>query len=1138
MTLRKKLQRETVLLDGAFGTYVQSFGIKESDFKGKTGCMEYLSITRPDIIHRVHEDYFDAGSDAVETNTFGANAVKLSEYGLSKDVFKINKASTSIARDSADRFSSSGHSRYVVGAMGPTGKLPSSTDPILGDITYTELKRIFRDQASGIIAGGADAILVETGSDLLEMKAALTGAKEAAADFGKAPVIMAQCTLVDNGRMLLGTEISAVMTIFYSLGADVIGLNCGAGPLAMEEEVRYLAGNCPAFISCVPNAGLPIATRGKTSYPMGPDEMAAIMARFVNEYGVNVIGGCCGTTPGHIRAMRGEIDKSSERRGKTSDRMDLIRRGKDRVFCASSYKGFDLAALPRPVEVAERLNAQGSRKMKELLISEDYDGIIELGKEEEAMGASLLDVCGAITERDTEARDETMLVKRLAESVSIPLMIDSVDVNVIREALCNYPGTAFINSVNLENGPARAGKVFALAKEHGSFVVCLAIDPLGMAIDVKHKMKIARELYSLATCEYALAPRQLLFDMLTFSLGTGDEKYASSAAFTLNAIEQVKGEMPGVLTILGVSNISFGLQKEGRRILNASFLHHAVRSGLDMAIVNPRQGSRYIDIPDEEQMLADDLIYNRGNGALTAFVEYFSGKSVKKKKAVTVPGTKKTSIEDRLKECVIDRDKAEIIPLIDEALTLYKAEAIANGILLEAMKEVGDKLESGEFVLPYVLQAAEVTRKAMEYLGETLSKEGSRAKGKVLLATVLGDVHDIGKNLVKMILQNNGYLVIDLGKQVPAEKIALLARKNKVDAIGLSALLVGTARYMASCVQAVHDAGLDCPVLIGGAPTNANFAEEISILNDKRIYKGGVFYTSDAFSALKILQSLKSGGKTAEHRPRGKEKRRSTKGACVKVTKKFSAGKAKTRGKVPEPPFYGVKTVLDIPAEDIFDLIDKKTLFNAGWGTGLKDKKKKRELIETQYKPLLESLKTESVQEKWLEFKAVYGYFKCRINGRDMSVLGANENVVEVIRFRDAAATNSLAGYFRQETEGYDVVAFLAATVGGKVGDKIDQLSDEQEYSKTFFVHGLSVYLAEALTEYMHNRIRGELRIKKGQGKRYSPGYPAWKNLEDQKKVFKILDVEKAIGVKLTESFQMVPEQSTTAMIVHSELAE
>ncbi|MCK4852050.1 MAG: homocysteine S-methyltransferase family protein, partial [Candidatus Omnitrophica bacterium] len=1128
--LRKKLEKETVLLDGAFGTYIQSLGIREEDFGGRAGCLEHLSLSRSGLVRKVHGDYMEAGSDAIETNTFGGNALKLAEYGLSDRVFDLNRASVKLARDVADGFSTPSWPRYVIGTMGPTGKLPSSPDTVLGDITYGELKKVFYDQAAGIIAGGADALLIETAQDMLEMKAAVNAAKQALKDARKDLVIMAQFTLANNGRMLLGTEVSAVLAVIGYLGVDVIGINCSAGPLEMESAVRYLSANCPVFVSCVPNAGMPVEVGGRTVYSLAPEEMGEIMTRFVREYKLDVIGGCCGTGPDHIREMRGALSMPGKRKKKIN------------VFCSGSYQGYDMAALPRPIIVGERINSQGSRKMKELLLAEDFDRIIELGKEQQKKGAHALDVCSVLTERSTEERDAVILTKRLAESVRVPLMIDSTDAGVIEAALCNYPGTAFINSVNLEDGGAKAGRVFSLAEEHGGFVVCLAIDERGMALTAERKLAVARRLYAAGVTGYGLASHRMIFDMLTFSLGTGEKEYRNAAVDTFDAIKRVKEEFPGVLTVLGVSNISFGLAKQGRRILNAVFLRHAVRAGLDMAIVDPADLPGYSDIPEREKRIAEDLVFNRHPDALNGFVEYFSRKTAGKRPEPRQE--EKLTVGQRLRNCVFDRNRAGIIPLIDEALESIRAEEILNDILLDAMRQVGDKLESGELVLPYVLQSAEVMRKAVEYLGKFLPAEHAQKYGKVLLATVFGDVHDIGKNLVKMILQNNGFTVIDLGKQVPVEEIIREAKKNRVDAVGLSALLVSTARYMKVCVQEMHEAGLHYPVIIGGAPVNERFAGEVSVLSNGSVYKGGVFYARDAFTALKITRSLLSGPderkKVMDEYYRRLERTREQGPAAEKARETRPGQGRKRRGKVPVPPFYGVRSVSNISVDDVFSYLDENMLLNVTWGTGLKDRREKDRLVEEEYRPLLSELKEESLRRGWLDLKAVYGYFECRVIGGDMRVLDADGKVLETFQFAAAKGSKSpvLTDYFLSGNKGKDVVAFQAVTVGDRINDAINGLNEAGKYSRTFFLHGLSVRLAEALAAYIHDRIRGELKLKQGQGKRYSPGYPLWRNIEDQKKIFRILDVEKRISVRLTEGCQMVPEQSTTAMVVYSALAE
>ncbi len=1127
-TLRDKIKKETLLLDGAFGTYIQTFGLKQEDFKGRPGCLEHLNFTRPDLIEKLHSDYLDAGSDAVETNTFGANALKLSEYGLSDKVYEVNKEAARIARSACDKFSSSSHPRHVIGTMGPTGKLPSSTDPELGNVTYKELKRIFYEQALGIIDGGADALLVETGQDLLEMKAAVNGAKEALGENRKDLVLMAQCTLANNGRMLLGTEISAVSAALSYLDVDVIGLNCSTGPLEMEPAIKYLSSNCPKYISCVPNAGLPIEKDGKTFYPLAPDEMAEIISRFASEYKIDVVGGCCGTDPGYIRKIREKL--------KTSKKRKISRSG----FYASFYKGYNLEEQDKPVKVGERINAQGSKKMKDLLLEKDYDSIVELGKDQQNKGASLLDVCAVLSERSTEKEDAVILVRRLSESVQVPLMIDSTDIEVIEAALSNYSGTAFINSVNLEDGGDRARRVFELAKEHGSFVINLMIDEKGMAKTSRHKLDIAKRLYNLATKEYGIEAHRLIYDMLTFALGTGEKEYANAALETCNAIKDFKKHHPEALTALGVSNVSFGLSKPARKVLNAAFLYHAVRSGLDLAIVDPSSDLNFENFPSEEKKLAEELVLNKRSDALERFIEYFAKKTPEKEERTEKAA--ELSIEESIKRCVIERNKAGILPLVDEALKKYKPERIINEILMDVMREVGDKLDTGEMVLPYVLQSAEVMRKAIEHLEKFLPKDREHKKGKVLLATVFGDVHDIGKNLVKMILKNNGFSVIDLGKQVPIEKIVKEAKKQKVDAVGLSALLVSTARHMKTCVQSMHDAGLHYPILIGGAPINERFAKEISALEDNTIYKGGVFYARDAFTGLKIMQALMDTDEKQkvqeEYYRQFKDKEKIIAPEEKRKVVKEDYTKKGTR-EVPTPPFYGIRSLTNIPADEVFGYLDERLLFEVGWKAKLKDPEEKERITREELQPLLKGLKEECLHKAWLDLKAAYGYFKCRIDGNDMEILDKKSKRIEVFHFERVkdAPGGCLVDYFLPREKGEDIAVFQAVTVGSRINDAIEKLSGDKQETKAFFLHGLSVYLAEALAAYIHDRIRKELNLSKNQGKRYSPGYPLWKDLRDQSKIFKLLEIESRLKVTLTQEHQMVPEQSTTAMIVYDKAA-
>jgi 5-methyltetrahydrofolate--homocysteine methyltransferase len=1124
VNLREKTQKQILLLDGAFGTYLAS---KYKDPVGGDalhgGCMEYLSLSSPDRVSGIHSDYLEAGADAVETNTFGGNALKLSEYGLSADAYEINLASVKLARKEADRYSSPGWPRYVIGSMGPTGKLPSSSNPELGDITYCELKDIFLPQARAILEGGADAILVETGQDMLEMKAAVNAAKTAISEQRRDIVIMAHATLANNGRMLLGTEVSAFMAVMGSLGVDIVGLNCSTGPSEMESSLGFLSANAPCLISCVPNAGLPAEEKGKIVFPLSPNEMAGIMDDLCRKYRIDVIGGCCGTTPGHIRAMRSIIGKYPRRKIPSA-----------RHF-AGSYRGFDIDAKPRPIKVGERMNTQGSRKMRAMLASADHDGIVELGKAQERKGADLLDLCVALTGHTSEAENAAILTARLAESVEIPLMIDSTDVEVIEKALENYPGTAFINSVNLEDGGEKAERIFSLAKEHGSFVVCLAIDEKGMASGSERKLEVAERIYRMAVEDHSMAPGRLFFDLLTFTLATGEPAYRDSAADTIEAIRALKAKIPGTFTVLGVSNVSFGLSGASRKVLNVVFLDAAVKAGLDMAILNVSEYAAGEDIDIKERLLAEKLISGGGGKALTDLVEHFS--SVSPASGASGPGKDAGSltIEKRILACVLDRDISGILPLVDEALKTYPADFIISDILMEAMKQAGEKLDSGEMVLPYVLQSAEVMKKAIEYLEKSFSGSATPDKGKVVLATVEGDVHDIGKNLVKMLFANNGFLVIDLGKQVPVQKILETAEKEKPDAVGLSALLVSTSRHMKTCVTAMHEAGLDCPLIVGGAPVNEDFAAEIAKVEGNVPYRGGVFYAKDAFSGLRIVKALRKENEKAKmlDEYRKKISERSGKNGRKIIPEKLPKAAKRAGCSYPEPPFYGVRAISRIPADDVMRHLDKRFLFEVSWGAGLKDPDGKKALIKEEYEPVLERLKEDAIRNGWLDLKAVYGYFRCGANRGKLSVLDGDGKKLAIFDLASEGRKTSIADYFNAE----DIVAFQAVTIGGEMTKAVGELIDNGDDARAFYLHGLSVNLAEALAAYVHERIRKELKLEPGRGKRYSPGYPLWKDLKDQEKIFELLDITKRIGVSLTKDHQMVPEQSTTALIVHNDKA-
>ncbi len=1123
MTLREKISKNILLLDGAFGTYIAS---KESGGRAQSpsGSMEELSSFSPGVISGIHADYFDAGADAVETNSFGGNRLKLAEYGLSKEVYSINLESARLARREADRFSTDKWPRYVVGTMGPTGKLPSSPDPQLGDIGYAELRDIFSEQAAALIDGGVDAILVETGQDILEMKAAVNGAKKAISAKKKDIVLMAHATLANNGRMLLGTEVSAFMAVMTAIGTDVVGINCSTGPAEMEGAVSFLGNNAPCYVSCVPNAGLPFERNGKTVFPMSPEEMAEIMSGFLKKYRIDVVGGCCGTCPEHIRAMRKVLGTAGKKHVT------------GRYFSASSYRGFDIKTMPRPIKVGERMNTQGSRGMKEMLTRRDYDSIVELGKTQERQGADILDLCVALTERSTEKEDAAILVKRLAQSVEVPVMIDSTDPEVVERALENYPGTAFINSINLEDGGKKALRILELAREHGSFVVCLAIDEKGMAGTVERKLEVADRIYGLAVEGAGISPGRLIFDLLTFALSTGESEYRCSAVDTIKAVGKLKEKHPLVLAVLGVSNVSFGFSGPSRKTLNMAFLGAAAKSGLDMAIVNPAEYMKADDLPERERKLAEDLIFNSHDGALQDFIEHFASQGKAGARAPQDKPAENLSIEERITRCVLSRDSSAILPLMDEALKKYTADVIITEILMGTMKLAGEKLDKGEMVLPYVLQAAEVMKKAIEHLEGKLSGDRSVSRGKVILATVEGDVHDIGKNLVKMLLANNGFTVIDLGKQVSVERIIEATKREKPDAVGLSALLVSTSRHMRTCVGAMHDAGLEYPIIVGGSPVNERFARDISFAGNGSLYKGGVFYAKDAFMGLGIIKALvdkneKSGmmrkylSTTAPVENAGGIKTRS--GSGNDISRRKVCG-------VPFPPFYGVRAIDRIPADEVMMYLNKKFLFEVSWGTGKKSPQGREKLIREEYEPALEEIKEEALRNNWLDLKAVYGYFRCRVKGTEMSVLGESGEEIASFDFRSESSSNGIYSYFAEE----DLAIFQAVTIGGKLTQAVGNLSDKGFSARAYYLHGFGVNLAEALAQYVHSRILKELGLRGDRGKRYSPGYPLWPDLKDQEKLFRILEVTERIGVSLTSGYQMVPEQSTTAIIVHCDKAE
>ncbi|MBA2244283.1 MAG: methionine synthase [Gemmatimonadetes bacterium] len=1164
------LRERVLVFDGAMGTSIQRYDLSAADFGGERleGCNDYLVISRPDVIGEIHAGFLDAGCDVLETDTFRSNRITLGEYGLADQVREINVAAARLARGVADRYATPEKPRFVAGSIGPSGFLPSASDPTLGNITFDELVPVFAEQARALIEGGVDVLLIETSQDILEVKAVVFGCREAIRDAGRPVALQVQVTLDTSGRMLLGTEIGAATVTLEALRVDVIGLNCSTGPEHMRQAVRFLTENSRLPISVIPNAGIPHNEGGCAVYPMQPVPFAEQLDDFVTEFGVNVVGGCCGTTPEHLRELVARLDG---RAPKPRDVTYVPR-------LSSAIRAIELVQEPRPTMIGERVNSQGSRKVKRHLLEDDYDGVLEVAREQTEGGAHLLDVCVALTERQDEDAQMRTVVKLLSQSVEAPLCIDSTEAPVIEVALKQSPGRAIVNSINLENGRERVDAVLPLVRDHGAAVIALTIDKDlgGMAKTAEVKLEVARKIHKIATEEYGLAPDALIFDALTFTLATGDEEFRRSALETIEGIRAIKRELPGVLTTLGVSNVSFGLQKHARAVLNSVFLYHCVEAGLDTAIINPAHVTPYAEIPDEERRLADDLIYDRREGdhdPLAAFIAFYEGKTAEIETAVDP--TAEMTPEQALHWKILHRKKEGIEELIDAAIRgraltprpplPHAGEGVArsargegpaavevlNQVLLPAMKEVGDKFGAGELILPFVLQSAEVMKKAVARLESYLDKAEGQTKGKVVLATVYGDVHDIGKNLVNTILTNNGYTVFDLGKQVPLNTILERAEEVQADAIGLSALLVSTSKQMALCAQELHRRGLTYPLLVGGAAINPSFVRAAATVEEGEVYASGMFYCKDAFEGLAVMDRLQDAAGREEfvraHNSEMIERSRrhaelQEKGKQMRPASRQNSAVAEAD--VPRPPFWGVKVLDPIPVDEVVACIDLNTLYRMQWGAkNLKGEEWER-LVREEFEPRLKRYTREARTQGWLRPRAVYGYFPAGREGDEVVVFDPANRGREIARFAFPRQPDreqlSLADYFRPLNGAgpEDVVVLQVVTSGDRAEEFIRQRNTGGDYSEGYFLHGFSVQTAEGAAEYLNRRVRQELGLDGERGLRYSWGYPAIPDLEQHETLFSLLPVEETIGVKLTSAWQLDPEQSTAAIVVHHPAAK
>ncbi|MCC6314000.1 MAG: homocysteine S-methyltransferase family protein, partial [Thermomicrobiales bacterium] len=1091
----------------------------------------YLVFQNPALIEAVHASFLEVGVDVIETDTFGGNRLKLEEYGLGERTYEQNRIAAELARRLADRFSTSDHPRFVAGAIGPSGLLPASEDPLLGDVRFGEVVELFLDQVRGLVDGGVDVLLIETTQDMLELKAVVHAICRAREETGVRVPIQAQVTLMPSGRMLLGSDIAAVLTVLEALPVDIVGLNCSTGPELMREPARFLGQYSTRPVAIIPNAGIPENVNGKAVFPLPPDAMAHQLRGMVEEFGVGLVGGCCGTTPEHLAALVREIGR----------RPTSARPAKPLAQLASMVRAVDLDQKPAPLIVGERVNTLGSRRVKRLALADDLDGIADVARGQVDEGAHALDVCVATTERTDERDTLRKLVKKLALSVEAPLVLDSTEADVLQDALEQYPGRALVNSINMENGRQRIEAVMPHVVAHGAAVVAMTIDEEGMAKSTGRKAEVARKIYDIVVGEYGLSPEALVYDPLTFPLSTGDEELARSAVETIEGIRRIEAELQGVRTILGISNVSFGLAPAARKVVNAVFLYHAVQAGLDMAIVHPSHVVPFAEIPAEDRVLAEDLVLARRPDALQRLIERFAGRQEADDGSGPDPMLE-MSVEARLHYRIVHRKKEGIENDIDEAVGRQDAVVVLNDVLLPAMKEVGDKFGAGELILPFVLQSAEAMKRAVARLETYLDRQEGVAKGTVVLATVFGDVHDIGKNLVNTILTNNGYTVHDLGKQVPVSRIIEKAVETNATAIGLSALLVSTSKQMPLCVKELHRAGLRFPVIIGGAAINRAYAQRTLFIEEAEPYASGVFYAKDAFEGLSLMDRLTDPAarpslvETTIDTARRMLARPGRAAFTVPEEAAATDGSTVRPVEPPTPPFWGAREMTDIAFTDLWPCLDLKTLFRLHWGgKGLKDEAWER-MQQDEFLPRLERMLEAAEREEWLLPRVRYGYYPANREGNDLVVFAPDGAEREIARFafprqprRDRLC---LADYFLPLEAGRrDVAIFQIVTMGSEATARTERLQAAGEYAESYFSHGLSVQCAEGLAEYTQRRIRRELGLAEEQGKRYSWGYPSCPDLSQHAMVARLL-VPAAIGVRLTDGFQFEPEQTTAALTI------
>ena len=1147
-SLRKALATRVVVADGAMGTMLQNSDLSIEDFEHLEGCNEIINVTRPEVVAAIHDAYFEAGADAVETNTFGCNWANLAEYDIEERIYELSKAGAQIARDSADKWSTDDRPRWVLGSLGPGTKLPT-----LLHTTYAHLKGSYADASRGLIDGGADALLIETTQDLLQTKAAINGARDAIATSSRDIVLIAQVTIEQTGTMLMGSEIGAALNALEYLDIDLIGLNCATGPTEMSEHLRTLAARSGVAISCMPNAGLPELGPNGAEYKLTPDELAESLDRFIKDYGLVLVGGCCGTTPDHIRAIADKVGGRA-----------LVERNHEPEPGASSiYQHVPFRQDLTYMAIGERANANGSKAFREALLAEDWNACIDIAKEQIRDGAHMLDLSVDYVGRDGVS-DMTKLASLLATASTLPIVLDSTEPQVLQAGLECLGGRSVVNSVNYEDGDgpeSRFARIMPLVKEHGAAVVALTIDEEGQARTKEWKVKVATRLIEDLTGNWCMNVGDILIDSLTFPIATGQEETRRDGIETIEAIRQIKAAYPGVQTTLGISNVSFGLNPAARIVLNSMFLHEAREAGLDSAIAHPSKIMPIARIPQDQRDVALDLIYDRRTfdgdevtyDPLQAFLALFENAVEAKSRMSRAEELSLLPMAERLPRRIIDGESKGLDADLDEALASgIDPLAIINDYLLEGMKVVGDLFGKGEMQLPFVLQSAEVMKKAVAYLEPHMEKQDGSGRGKILLATVKGDVHDIGKNLVDIILTNNGYQVVNIGIKQPVNAIIDAAIEHDVDVIGLSGLLVKSTVIMKENLQELTTRGLDqrWPIILGGAALTRAFVED----DLDALFPGSVRYAKDAFEGLSLMDTfmgIKNGDESAvlpELRKRRVKKLDESPEEEVIDTVRSDVADDNS---IPTPPFWGSRVIKGIALADYVDMLDERALFMGQWGLkGGKDAYD--EMVENEGRPRLRMLLNEAQANGWLEAAVVYGYFPCYSEGNDLVILHHEGDLAGTERTRFSFPRQSrdrrlcLSDFFASKESGKtDVVAFHVVTMGNAVSVAASELFARDAYREYLELHGMSVQLTEALAEHWHGRIREELGfsdqdspeldeiLDQGyRGSRYSFGYPACPDLEDQVQLCELLEPER-IGVNLSEEFQLHPEQSTSAIIVH-----